>query len=50
MDLIKSYEDDRKKAHLTKDELNFLNMIDEFTTAQDDDSANAGFGNDLIKK
>ena len=50
MDLIKNYEDERKKAHLTKDELDLLSMIDEFTTGQDDDSANAGLSNDLVKK
>ena len=31
LDIIKSYEDEKKRAHLTKDELDFMNMIDEFT-------------------
>ena len=51
LDIIKNFEEEKKKAHLTKDELDMLNLIDEFAPQEDDQSNPvSGFGMDLVKK
>lgn len=52
LEIIKNFEEEKMKAHMTKDELEFLNLIDEFAPKEDDASTQApsGLGPDFIKK
>lgn len=49
MDIIKGYEDEKMKSHLSRDELDLLALIEEFKIPVEEPKPQ-GFGMDMIKK